>query len=207
MNLLKLRISEKWRIYLTFVLINVMCALALFCTRQFHHQQMQSVQQLKLQLQTVHMRHAALRAEQAVIQHYLPQYQKLMTQGLIGKEQRSLWVDQLRQVQQSQQLYPVSYTILARQTPEPTQDAEAVQLCRTPMKIEMDLLHEEDLLRLLDSLKASHIGTFALRECNINRLSPSGKLEQKLVPNLHARCTIDWFTMSEKTALAGGDAP
>jgi hypothetical protein len=38
-------------------------------------------------------------------------------------------------------------------------------------------------------------------------VSPSGKLEQKLVPNLHAHCIIDWFSMSEKTALAGGDAP
>jgi hypothetical protein len=205
MKLFKLRISEKWRIYLTFVFINVMCSLGLFCTRQFHHRHMQSVQQLKQQLQSVRMRHSALRLEQAVIQHYLPQYQTLITQGLIGKEQRGLWVNQLRQVQQSQQLFPVSYSILARQTLESNQGA--VQLYRTPMKIELDLLHEADLLRFLERLEASHVGIFALRECSINRLSPSDKLEQKLAPNLHARCTRDWFTMSEKTALAEGDAP
>jgi hypothetical protein len=206
MKMSKLRFTEKWRIYLLFTLVNLISVALLYCAWYFYHQHVQSVQQLKQQLQAVQIRHAELHAEQAVIQHYLPQYQKLITLGFIGKEQPSLWVEQLRQAQQAQQLFPVSYSISARQTAESTQDTDTVQLYPSPMKIELDLLHEGDLLRLLDSLQASHVGAFALRECKINRLSPSGVFEQKLAPNLHTLCTIDWLTISEKTALAGGDA-
>lgn len=209
MQRLKLHIPEKKRIYLMFAVMVVMSIALLFCAQRFHHQHMQSVTQLKQQLQAVHMRHAALRAEQAMIQQYLPQYQQLITQRFAGRAQRSLWIDQLIQSQQSQQLFPVSYTILAQQAfaAESAQDWSAMQLYRTPMKIEMDLLHEEDLLGLLDSLKISHVGAFILRECKISRLSPSAVFEQKLVPNLHAVCTIDWLTVSKTTALTVDDAP
>jgi len=201
MKLPKLELPKAWRTYRTFALFNGASVVLLLCGFQFHYQHAQAAHQQRQQLQALQARHHELHIKQADIKKYLPQYHTLIAQGFVGQEQRSLWIEQLKQRQQAHQLFPITYSIAARQAfPESATNIQAIQLYHTQMKLDMDLLHEGDLLQLLESLKASHIGTFILHECKINQLSTFNAMNQTRVPNLHAECVIDWFTMAEKLA-------
>ena len=63
------------------------------------------------------------------------------------------------------------------------------------MKIELSMLHEGDLLTMIDALLARDATPFMLRECVITRLTNFAR--NKLAPNLLANCELDWITISE----------
>lgn len=209
MKRLKLQMSEMWRIYSMIALLNVLSLGLLVYALHFHHQHAHAVHQQQQQLQRLQIRQNELHMAQATIKQYLPQYQRLMTQSFLSQTQRTLWVDQLRKIQQTHQLFPVSYKLLAPQAyiPEFSSQQQGLQLYRSTMKLDIDLLHEGDLLQLLDSLKSSQVGTFIVRECKINQRNAFSIAHQKLAPNLHALCTIDWLTTSEKTLQQGHKNP
>ena len=75
-------------------------------------------------------------------------------------------------------------------------------LHRSTMKLDMDLLHEEDLLTLLSGLK-QQTAPFIIRECEINRPIGSKINASLLTNNAKARCEIDWITLREPSKGGG----
>jgi hypothetical protein len=69
---------------------------------------------------------------------------------------------------------------------------------RSVMKIELAMLHEGDLITLLESLAHQQSAPFMIRLCEIQRLSPS--LSMNLVPNMQAKCELDWITIHDPIA-------
>lgn len=67
------------------------------------------------------------------------------------------------------------------------------------MKLELNMLHEGDLLLLLDELDKRKITPFLVRQCEINRLSVSNF--DKFAPHLRADCELDWLTVREPAVL------
>jgi hypothetical protein len=61
------------------------------------------------------------------------------------------------------------------------------------MRLSAGLVHEEDLLRLLEALERRAAGSFNVESCTIRRgrageLAPFGE-------NLQADCSLQWFTV------------
>ncbi|MEO8417668.1 MAG: hypothetical protein ABI475_02965, partial [Methylophilaceae bacterium] len=76
-------------------------------------------------------------------------------------------------------------------------------LHRSVMKLELSMLHEGDLLTLLDALEAQRNTPFIVRQCEITRLTAISS--NTLKPNLLANCELDWLTLREPQAA--GVAP
>ena len=109
----------------------------------------------------------------------------------------------MRDIQRRHQLFGIGYD-LGPQRDEPlfaTLNPGTFRLHRSPMKLDFPLLHEHDLLALLQGLGEDNNPPFILRECVIERLTtvPS----DKLLPGLHAACELEWLTISEPQAGAG----
>ncbi len=67
------------------------------------------------------------------------------------------------------------------------------------MQLNAHLLHEEDLLRLLDDLHRHARPLLRVRECTLERL-PRGAAEGSSAhprANLRAECQIDWITIGQ----------
>ena len=147
--------------------------------------------------------------EKDTIIRYLPQYQALISKGFIGEERRIEWVDELRAQHQLHKLFGIKYSISQQEVFKPTfaPNLGGFTMHRSVMKINLDMLHEGDILQLTESLSAKNTSPFILRDCEITRLGSSGNLSSQLVANLHAQCELDWITLREPVAALIGATP
>ena len=120
-------------------------------------------------------------------------YQAMLDKGVIGEERRTSWLLTLQDIQQAYKLAPISYSI------EPKREYKTTSLPHvnnatfyySTMTLELDLLHEGEMLSLLQALNMQSAGRFILRECDITRFTDSNTAHQ-----LHAKCILDWLSVS-----------
>lgn len=149
------------------------------------------------QLHQARQRFETSGAEKGMITEYMPLYLDLVRKGFIGEERRIEWIDDLRTINQQYKLFGIHYSIGAQENLKLSflPDANPFSLHHSLMKIETPLLHEGDLLTILNVSSTRNLAPFMPRDCVISRLSGSSR--GKFVPNLNATCEIDWLTVSE----------
>jgi len=128
---------------------------------------------------------------------YALKYSALLTQKVIGTEQRLDWMEGLEKLRQQGSVLDFKYTIAPQQAyaPNPPVDAGNFQLSRSSMTLQIDLLHEEQLLHLFADMRGKLNGWFMVDGCSLSRTGTS----EELLP-LKAECTGGWFTMKNKSA-------
>ena len=70
------------------------------------------------------------------------------------------------------------------------------------MKLELKLLHEEDLTRLLDDLRREAPALIQPRRCDISRLARTAA-DGVSTASLQAGCLIDWITVRKADSAEG----
>lgn len=162
----------------------------------------QTLKMQQTQLEEARRRFQSSGMEKQNIIQYLPIYQRLIQQGIVGEEKREDWIAALRTIHDQHKLFGITYNISKQEnyTPEFAVNLGQFALHRSVMKIQFPMLHEGDLLTLLQALKVEQSSMFMVRDCEVTRLS-NGPVA-KLVPNLQANCTLDWLTISEKQGTA-----
>lgn len=147
-------------------------------------------------------------AEKQEIRAYEPQFLALRQRGLIGEENRLAWIDAIRRSQEQRKLLPISYDISPQQglqVPMPVMMGQ-YHLRGSRMRLQMDLLHEMDLLNLLDDLRQA--GYFAVQDCTLKRHSMAGagaapgNATDAMAPALGAECELLWLTV-DRTPTPG----
>lgn len=114
-------------------------------------------------------------------------FAELQAAGLVGEERRAEWLRLLSEVAS------------ARRLPAPDCELSPARidgdgaLRTTHMRLRMPLLHEGDLLTLLDQLHARAPALIRMRACRLERL-PAG--EAMAAATLRADCQFDWHTFA-----------
>ena len=157
----------------------------------------QALQQQQNQLNQARQRYQASGLEKETIVKYWPGYQRLIKDGFIGEERRIEWVDNLRTIHQENKLFGINYSIASQEDYKPAfaLNPGPFTLRRSVMKLDLSMLHEGDLITMMEALKAKETTPFILRECEITRSAAS--TASKLTPNLLASCELDWLTIHE----------
>lgn len=190
-----------WRPYLIFGLIQIVSIILCSSVWHFYRHHADDAQRLLQQLSELQTQRQAWLNQQALLDDYLPQYQNLIKTGLIGHAKPQLALQQLKHIQQSQHLFPVQYSM---SKPQPYKiGLEGVEVVTSNLTLEMDVLHEEDLLTLMQDLKTHHAGSVILRSCKLDSLNATPDMQQ-LKPNLHAKCALDWLNILPIAALEDG---
>ena len=117
--------------------------------------------------------------------------------GIVGEENRLEWTELLREIRDRRRLPALDYEIAPQRPLDPI-SGDLVFLA-SPMQLNAHLLHEEDLLRLLDDLHRHARPLLRVRECTLERL-PRGAAEGSSAhprANLRAECQIDWITIGQ----------
>ncbi len=146
-------------------------------------------------------RHDALRARlsgaanAADAQRRNARYQDMLAHGYIGPERRLDWVERIAQIKEARRLVDVQYE-LAPQTAADGLPAGGYELKASAMKLQMALLHEDDLLGFLDDLAATVPAILRVRACTVER-STATTAAGGDAP-LKADCSIDWITLRER---------
>jgi hypothetical protein len=175
----------------------------------FNQNQEVALQNQQNLLNAARQRYQLSGAEKDMIVDYLPKYQMLISKGFVGEEQRIEWVEHLRQQHKMQKLFGIKYSISPQEkyTPAFAANLGGFTMNRSLMKLELDMLHEGDLLRLTEALNAENSAPFILRDCEINRLNPGSQLSNQLTANMHALCELDWLTLREPAAAQLSSVP
>jgi hypothetical protein len=139
--------------------------------------------------------------EEKIIKAYFPLYRALETQGIIGKERRLDWIDNLRRAAQRVELPALSYVIDSQQrfTPDVPLQLGSYQIYSSSMKLDLGLLHEGDLPALLNDLDRNAGGLYTVADCDLRRTQPAFVKKPDAV-NLTAACGLHWLTIKQPGA-------
>lgn len=126
------------------------------------------------------------------MQAYLVEFAQLTQRSIIGEEQRVDWLETAAALQQQAWMEDFHYSMDPQQLyPSPFSSVESghFALYRSPMKLEISLRHEAQLVRFFKALTEQTTGWFQLTGCTLQRVSDA---EDSL---LTAHCQGDWITL------------
>lgn len=183
-----------------FAIVLILMTLTVGYVEQRKNMMRQAVQKQQNQLNQARQRYQSSGLEKETIIQYLPLYQQLISRGFVGEERRIEWVDNLRTIQQQHKLFGINYSISTQEAykPEFALNVGSFGAYRSTMKLELFMLHEGDLLTMIEAMDAERTTPFILRECEITRLAANNV--DRLTPNLVAKCELDWLTIHEPQA-------
>jgi hypothetical protein len=144
----------------------------------------------------VQKRLASANEEEREIKANLQQYQALAARGIVGEEKRLDWIDAITAIKNERRLFNIGYSI------EPQKELDypgfapgsGVKFLASRVKIEMQLLHEEDLLNFIDDLAKRARSYLSVRSCDVQR-AERGSGGTTLTPRLRATCVFDLITI------------
>jgi hypothetical protein len=136
--------------------------------------------------------------EKDTIMQYLPIYNELLASGFIGEERRIEWIENLRQIHAQHKLFSIDYSIGLQENYKPSflPNLGNFRLNRSVMSLKLDMLHEGDILALLDGLN-EQTTPFIVRDCEIQRPIGAVVNAKNVAANMQANCEIDWLTLRD----------
>ncbi len=177
------------------IAIAAACAMVWFTSDQLKRSEARYRDQMAA-LDSAKMRYQRSGEERETVLHYIQAYKQLEQLGVVGSEQRLNWVESLRQANVQAGLFGVDYQMSAQAPYELARKDHplAERVKQSQMKLFFGVLHEGDLMRLLDALSAQQAGLYTLSECTLDRAGRQGAPQPKQ-PNLTAECELSWVTI------------
>lgn len=122
-------------------------------------------------------------------------YRQLTQTGVIGAEQRLVWVQFFRDAANDLRLPYLRYTAdQQRIFSAPWLSAGNTSLVMASrLNMQLGLIHSLDLLRVIDELRAAP-GFFHVSSCELERVVKDGSI-YATKPNILANCNFDWFSI------------
>lgn len=143
---------------------------------------------------------ARIAEEEREVKEKLEVYQHLQRLHILGEENRLEWADAITRIRAQRELLDLRYRVERQRTLASLPGKPAtVDFHASTMRVDLALLHEEDLLRFLADLRNSGNAFYAVRRCALSRTGqpPTG---QTIAPRLRAECEIDLITVLDRGA-------
>lgn len=132
-------------------------------------------------------------AEENEIKQKSALYSNLRARGIIGEEQRLDWVELIKDIKESRKLLDLQYEFAPQQALERAV-LPGFSFKSSSMKLQMKLLHEGDLLNLINDLRAKAKAYVRVRNCSVTRI-PRSAAPAGDAALLSAECQLDWITI------------
>ena len=151
-------------------------------------------------LKTTHKRYADMVSDIALLDQYRTLYSGYKSSGLVGEERRLSWIESLESTNQVLKLPILTYNLLPQEKfiRPGLKVASDVEMNSSPMELSMGLLHEEDLLAVLEGLRLTIKSLFTVESCSLTRNGSIGASLKTDGTNLTSKCTIRWITIDVK---------
>ncbi|MBX9904401.1 MAG: hypothetical protein K2Y31_08605 [Burkholderiales bacterium] len=185
------------------VAVLIAAAGSIYYTHQLGQQERSNLAKQQSLLRDAQARMRRSGDEEVIITQYVDKYRQLQQSGFIGNEQRIEWLNALRLANERTDLFGVNYGIDAQQPYAYAAEVNPGQfaLRQSVMKLEFQLLHELDLLRFFDALRAQNSGLFQLDQCMMRRTEITAAIRYQ--PNIAAKCQLTWITATPDVVSGG----
>jgi hypothetical protein len=153
----------------------------------------------RLQRQQAQQRLAQVAEEEKEIRENLVHYRRMMEHGMGSEENRLDLIDAIARIKNERRLFEIRYNIEAQKPLDYPGIVRAtpVDFVGSRMKLEMLLLHEEDLLKFLTDLDATGKAYVSVRQCSVLRVDRGGVAPGSVVPRLRSECLIDLIALKQ----------
>ncbi len=138
-----------------------------------------------------------VRTEEQELKKRAQIFQQMQKSGIAGEEKRLDWTEMLRAIQSDIRLPAMTYEFGA-QIPLENMTGQDYAYFASPMRLQLRLLHEEDLLNFLARLQKEAKALVLIRSCKLSPLPNSGEAREML-PQLSAECDLQWITVRRST--------
>jgi hypothetical protein len=143
---------------------------------------------------------ARIAEEEREVKQKLDVYQQLKRLNIMGEERRLEWADAISRIRTQRELLDLRYRVERQQLLASVQGKPAnVDFFASTMRVELALLHEEDLLRFLADLRASGNAYYSVKSCAVSRTGQAAT-GTSIIPRLRADCEIDLITIMDRAA-------
>ena len=123
--------------------------------------------------------------------------QRLQDSGILGEEQRLDWMEQLRNTQRDLRIPGLKYEFSA-QVPLNKNAPAGYAWFNSPLRLQLRLLHEGDLLNTLGRIQQDATALVIVRSCKLVPL-PASTERREMTARLGADCELDWLTARRPT--------
>ncbi|TNC96995.1 MAG: hypothetical protein FD121_967 [Gallionellaceae bacterium] len=187
----------KWSLG-AFVLSMVVAAGLSTFSEDYRHGALQAKQSAQEQLNKARENFATAQNDFENMATYKLEYEALETQKVIGNEQRLDWIEGLEKIRKQGAVLDFKYSVGPQQSyaPNPPLDTGNFALNLSPMTLQIDLLHEEQLDRLFSTMATQMEGWFILDRCSLS----AGASATGEATSLKADCAGGWLTMKNRSA-------
>ena len=133
------------------------------------------------------------RAEEQELKERAQLFQQMQKSGIIGAENRLDWTEMLRAIQSELRPPAMTYEFGAQ---IPLENAAGLDHAyfTSPMRLQLRLLHEEDLLNFLARLQKEAKALVLVRSCRLSPVADAVEARE-ILPQLSAECELQWITI------------
>jgi hypothetical protein len=144
----------------------------------------------------VSRKYLAVDEEERIIENHYPRFVELYRSGILGREHRLSWLESLRGAGENLQLPEINYRINSQSVYKPDfpVDLGAFAIYGSEMVLNLGLLHEGDLLGLLNTLNDDSEGLYSVTHCEADRVNEEAEFDPGR-PMITALCRLIWFTV------------
>jgi hypothetical protein len=203
------RLDPDWAFLRRGMLLPAVCLLAgtlLWVVTMMYRTRLDTVLETERQeLASTEQERKALISRREAREQFSTAYRELVARGIVGPDQRLEWVQALRRSTSSLGLPYVRYSTGPQEvfTASWLMAGISAPVMSSPMELQLGLVHELDLLRLLDRLAESP-GLFHVHSCELERLERSATPESGQA-NLGGNCQLRWFSIPAGSSLAAAN--
>ena len=184
---------------LLILVISIAIAALMISFSYFFRGEMQAeLRKHKFQFQDISQRYLAVDQEEKNIRDYYPDYSRLHESGIIGHEHRLNWIEALRRSGNEIQIPSVDYQISSQSEYDNTFPINQgnFKIYVSSMDLNLKLLHEGDLINLMQSLNENANGLYSIRSCELVRKNQVIK-RSTTTGNIDAKCKLDWYNIKK----------
>lgn len=134
-----------------------------------------------------------VRTEEQEIRERTQLLQQLQNSGITGDEKRLDWMEMLRETQRELRIPGMSYEFGAQTSLDKAGDASYAWFS-SPLRLQLRLLHEEDLINFLASVQREAKALVLVRNCKLSPLAGSSE-GRAAIAQLAAECELQWVTV------------
>lgn len=184
------------------VLLIALGTVSVALTEYYLGQATDALQTARAQRAAAQERVSKVSEEEREIRESLIFYQRMQRQGMVGQENRLDWIDAIARIKAERKLFEIKYSIEPQKPLDypgivPTKGGQFVV---SRMKLDMLLLHEEDLLNFLFDMRATGRFHVSVRHCSLSRIERGAVAPgQALMPRLRSECQIDLITVDQES--------
>ena len=162
----------------------------------FRNQMQDEFDQHQTRFREVSQQYLSVDGDEKIIKQHYPRFIELYNRGVIGSEKRLNWVETLQAAGGDIKLPEMHYQIDSRKPYKPDFELNtgAYDLYATNMTLNLGLLHEIDLAKMISDLNKDASGLYNIRRCRFSRTNKGISVDPNN-SNISADCELQWYSL------------